>query len=282
MTEKSEKQDLTTRLERLDARYVYLFFAALLIIPIVVPFGLPILVTSPTRDFYDYVEKNVGKGDRVLIWGTMTTGWWPTEYRPSIVAVSQHLFNRGAKLYYISDGAEDPLLVDTVFGMIDKGPAKYGVDYVSLGYYAGGEVALSAFAKDVYSLVKTDYYGTPVDQLPMMKEVKTAKDFKFVMHVTGSPAEWLLRQYKTPYGIDCGWVGSSGMVGIYMPYYASRQVVGFVCGLRGGAEYETLMKRPGIGLASTDAMSAGHLYFALIMIFANIVYYIGRKERKKQ
>ncbi len=269
-------------MQKLDPRYIYLGFALLLILPIVIPFGLPIQVTSYTRDLYNYVEKNIGKGDKVLLWGTMSTGWWPTEYRPGIVAFTQHLFNKGAKLYFISDGNEDPLLVDTVFSLVDKGQAKYGVDYVNLGYYAGGEVAMSSFAKDVQSLVKTDYYGTSVDRLPMMKEVKTAKDFKLVMHVTGQPAEWLLRQYKTAYGIDCGWVGSSGMVAIFLPYYASGQVVGFLAGLRGGAEYETLTRRPGIGLASTDAMSIGHLYFAFIIVLANVIYLAQKKVRKQQ
>lgn len=280
MSKNNEKWLL--RLVNLDLRYVYLVLAILLVAPILRPIGLPILVTDPTRDFYDYVNSNIQENDKILIWGGMSVGFWPTEYKPGVIAAIQHFFDIGAKIYWISGTTEDPVICDQyVFPVIRKGNAVYGVNYVNLGYYAGGEMAMSAFAKDISSLVKQDYYGKPVDQLPMMREVSDANDFEFVIHLTGSPPEWLLRQYKSAYGKDCGFISISGMMGIYLPYYASGQMVGFVNGLRGGAEYETLTKQPGIGLASTDTMSVGHIYFSVLLVLSNVIYFIERRNNKQ-
>lgn len=280
MTHKQqERKDIWKTLAQLDPRYLYVTLAIILIIPIVRPFGLPIQVTSPTRDFYN-IMKNTEKGDKVLIWGMMTLGWWPTEYKPGLIAVTEQLLEKGVKLYFISDGNEDPIIVDMMLEMIDKGTAKYGEDYVNLGFYAGGEVALSAFADDVHGLVKKDHYGTSVDQLPMMMEVKDATDFELLIAVTGAPVEMYLRQYRVPYGIPVGVIGSGGMAAILAPFYASGQAFGYVAGLRGGAEYETLVNKPGIGLASTDVISTGHLFFAAIMILTNVVYYVQRRKEQ--
>ncbi len=283
LTKKSEdRRGLSAWFEKLDMRYIYLAFIVLLVIPIVRPLGLPVLISPSTSNLYDFVENKIGKGDRVLLWGDMTFAWWPTDFKPGVIAMSQHFFNKGAKLYFISIGPEDPMIVDMMLKTIDKGAARYGADYVVLGYYSGGEVALSSFAKDVRGLVKTDYYGTGIDQLPMMKEVNDAKDFKCVIALSSRPVEWFLRQYKSAYGIPVGWATTSGLVGTIIPYFASGQVTGYIAGLRGGAEYETLMKKRGIGLASTDAVSIGNLYFAAIMILACVVHFAQRKERKKE
>lgn len=278
----NNKENWLLRLVNLDQRYYYLALIILLVTPIIRPIGLPILVTAPTKDFYQYVNNNIQENDKILIWGGMSVGFWPTEYKPGVIAAVQHFFDIGAKIYWISDATEDPVICDQyVFPTIRKGSAVYGVNYVNLGYYSGGEMAMSAFAKDISSLVTQDYYRTPVNQLPMMREVSDANDFDFVIHITGSPPEWLLRQYNSAYGKDCGFISISGMMGIYLPYYASGQLVGFINGLRGGAEYETLTGNPGIGLASTDTVSTGHIFFSFLIVFTNVLYLIKRRLNKQ-
>jgi len=250
--------------------------------PIIRPIGLPILVSDPTRDFYNYVNNNIQENDKILIWGGMSVGFWPTEYKPGVIAAVQHFFDKGAKIYWISGTTEDPVIYDQyVIPEIEKGSADYGINYVNLGYYSGGEMAMSAFAKDISSVVEQDYYGTPIDQLPMMGEVSDANDFEFIIHITGSPPEWLLRQYNSAYGKDCGFISISGMMGIYLPYYASEQMIGFINGLRGGAEYETLTGNPGIGLASTDTVSTGHIFFSVLILLTNVLYFIDRRINKQ-
>jgi hypothetical protein len=48
-----------------------------------------------------------------------------------------------------------------------------------------------------------------------------------------------------------------------MPYISSGQVVGRILGMKGAAEYETIMKKPGTATAGMDGQSFAH---ALIIL----------------
>jgi hypothetical protein len=55
-------------------------------------------------------------------------------------------------------------------------------------------------------------------------------------------------------------------------------------GLRGAAEYETMMESPGIGVASMDAQSIAHLLIIFFIVIANISYFAtrGRTQPAKE
>lgn len=44
-------------------------------------------------------------------------------------------------------------------------------------------------------------------------------------------------------------------------------------GLRGAAEYETIMESPGMGVASMDAQSIAHLLIIVFIVIANLSYF---------
>lgn len=278
MTVSEEKRSFWVRISKLDMRWVYLVLFLLMIVPIVKPFGLPVVVTPYSRGMYNYIEQNIKSGDRVFMGGDITVGFWPTEFEPGFIALVDQLFGKGAKIYFFSIGPDEPIVISQAFNSGLIVPAKYGTDYVFLGYYPGGEVALAAFAKDVRSIVKTDYYGTSIDQIPMMKDINNIKDFKFVIGLATSGNEWYVRQFQSPYGVPLGELTLSGGIPNVIPFYLTKQVVGFVAGLKAGAEYELLTGRSGVGLRSTDAISVGNLYFGFIMVLANIVFFMTRRR----
>ena len=216
-------------------------------------------------------------GSLVLNWNSMSWGFWPTEYRPGAVAVVQHMIDRGLKIVFISWGPDGPLISELMFEeLLDLKDYTCGEDYVQLGFYAGQETALASFASNVRSLVKVDYYGTPIDQLPIMNDVNDATAFDFVIDYSGTPAERILRQYHTPYDIPVGFVYISGMFPDAIPYYSSGQMVGFVNGLRGGAEYELLINKPRWGAASLDSLSTSHIFYAFLVVMVNVLYIYNR------
>jgi len=51
-------------------------------------------------------------------------------------------------------------------------------------------------------------------------------------------------------------------------------------GLRGAAEYESMMGSPGIGLASMDAQSIAHLLIVFFIVIANISY-LGTQNKTR-
>jgi hypothetical protein len=64
-----------------------------------------------------------------------------------------------------------------------------------------------------------------------------------------------------------------------MPFYTSGQIDGLTQGLRGAAEYELLVNKPGSAVAKMDAQSLGHLAIILFVIIGNIAYFTWPQTR---
>jgi hypothetical protein len=63
-----------------------------------------------------------------------------------------------------------------------------------------------------------------------------------------------------------------------MNYYEAGQLVGFVAGTRGAAEYEALTNNPGIASANTAAVSFGMMWFALMIVLSNLFNYMAKRR----
>ena len=160
---------------------------------------------------------------------------------------------------------------------------QYGVDYVNLGYRAGGENGISAFANDIPKTFPKCFRGQNVATLPMMQGIKTAKDFDLIITVSsGTPgtAEWI-RQVRDPMGVPLASMVVAVNVPTITPYIQSKQVIGLVAGLRGAAEYEKLMQAPGLGAAGMDAQSFSHLLILTLVILGNVGYLMTDRQKKR-
>jgi hypothetical protein len=69
--------------------------------------------------------------------------------------------------------------------------------------------------------------------------------------------------------------------GLY-PLLRSGQLNGLIGGLRGAAEYETLIGQKGKAIAGMDAQSATHLAIIVLVIMCNLFYFSTRKQAKQQ
>ncbi|MBS7635468.1 hypothetical protein KEJ34_08335 [Candidatus Bathyarchaeota archaeon] len=265
------KNKPSEKMAKLDARIIYLAMFIALLIPILRPLGLPLPISDMTRKAYEYVD-SLPSGSKVLLALHVSVGLWP-EVEPGTIAILSHLFSKSIKVVIISWGADEPVLVESTLTKVDKMGKQYGVDWVNLGYYAGMETAMAAFAKDVHGLVKRDFYGTPIENLPIMKDIKSAKDFNLVIYDTASDIAPMIRQFVAAYGIPMVAFCTIGWVPSFMPYLTAGQIVGMVPGIRGGAEYELLIKRPGSGATTTDALSLGFILLIVLSILGNVIWY---------
>lgn len=75
MTEKQNFWD-TLRERQLDRRLIYIVMFILLLIPTVSPLGLPMPISSMTRNSYEAIEA-VPSGSTVLIAVQTSVGLWP-------------------------------------------------------------------------------------------------------------------------------------------------------------------------------------------------------------
>lgn len=205
------------------------------------------------------------------------------EVEPGTIVMLKHLLRKPVKFVIVCWAADEPKLMEGALAKVaDFATAnnkKYGVDYVNLGFIPGMETAMAAFAKDVQANAPADMYGTPIAQLPAMSGMKSAKDFGLVLYITGSDAAAMIRQYVSAYGSKLITFATIGWVPSFTPYLYSGQLVGIVPGVTGGAEYELLMRSPGSGLATTDALSLGFLFLVVLAILGNIVWQVSKKQR---
>ena len=274
---RAERKSLIDKVLDIDARVIFLLLLIVLVVPIARPIGFPIAVSPYTRDLYDYME-GLEPGSLVLFWNGMGWGWWPSEYRPATVSCVQRMIDKGIKFISVSGTADDPLIWDHLLkNLLNLKDYEYGEDYLLLGYYPGGEAAKANFASDIRAMVTVDYLeNKPIDEFPIMTGVNDATAFDLVIEISSTPAEILLRQFYTAYGVPCGLIGSAGMFSDFLPFYSARQIVGFTCGLRGGAEFEFLTNKPRWGIAALDALSTSHILMVILLCLSNVFYFVKK------
>jgi len=273
------KPDIWTRIQRIDVRAIYAIAGLVICAFVLQPVVLPLPVSTGTRMMYDFIEK-LPAGSAVVMSQEHTVGFWP-ECGPGAVAVWTHAFKRPLKLIFVAFIADGALMTHTALTtLVDKGDKKYGEDYVQIGFVAGEEASVAAFAKD-FIMPRSDYFGTPLETLPLLQKAKSAKDIALWV-VTGSIGNyWVLRQVNAAYNVPQATVTMAGLEPTFLPYLASGQFVGMVNSVRGGAEYENLLKIPGgFGNQMMGAVTAGTGAVFFLVIFGNMVYWIQRRKRE--
>lgn len=261
--------------------YVLLIIA--LIYPLTSPLGIPVSVSSRTVQVYNYVN-NLKPGCHVYIeiyYEVAARG----EAEPNVVALTKQLFDKGCKIVYGSLISSGPIVFSLMRSMAPDlfEAKKYGVDYVYLGYISGQEAATASLAKSIKGTVSVDNYGNPVSSLPLLSEVDKATDFDLVI-VASSGTDtfnWYVRQWFTPYNVPLLFVSLSVIAPSIEPFVNAKQAVGMLVGQRAGAEYELLVGRKGLGLASMDAQSLTHALILVFIVAGNITYWGKRLSSKK-
>jgi hypothetical protein len=275
------KEGIWSRLQTIDQRILYVLIVVVIILPLLSPISLPITVTSSTRNAYDRLDELSGPGSVVVIAYEFIAGNWP-EMGPIAVAMTQHLFRKpDIRIIMLAMGRDEgPILVEYTMKYVDTMGKVYGVDYVNLGFFAGAESAMASFASDIPGLVKTDYYGTPIEQIPVMSGLNDLNDVDLFLCLWSGTPGWgeYLRQWQTPYEIAVigGTIGINGPGA--QPYVSSGQLKGLVVGLRGGGEYEKLIDKPGEATSGLDAVSTTHLLIVAFIILGNVGYFAGGRR----
>lgn len=271
--------DFLMKLGNTDRRILYIILALAVLMPLISPMGLPFRVSPWTEKFYGAVEK-LQAGDIMLMSIDYSIGGAP-DVHPQAEAIFKHAMRKNLKVVFVAFVTEGVEFGNQMIIAAEATGKKYGQDFVNLGFAPGVEVAISAFGQDIYKPFPKDVRGNVAQDLPIMKGLKTAADFKLITeYATGipGPAEWIRQvqtRYKTP--LACGVVTMMGPQ--TEAYYQSGQLVALLSGLRSAAEYEVAMKAPGSATAAMDAQSMGHIALVLFVVLGNIAYF-GEKSKK--
>ncbi len=269
------------KLEKLDRRWVFLAMAIAVAAPLFFKLGLAPKTTPPIKAFYDYIEK-LPPGSRVLCSFDYDPGS-KAELNPMCVAILRHLMERGHRPVIMTLWATAPALIERNMNQVcrDEFGKQYGVDYVYLGLKEGREAVMVAMGKSIRATFPNDFYGTPVEQIPLLNGVENYASFALLVNVSaGYPGTKEYVQYVTSRFAIPMLSGSSAVsVPEYSAYFQSGQLKGLLTGITGAAEYETLINKPGLALTSMDGQTMGHFVIIFFILFGNLLFFINRRGK---
>ena len=292
-----------TILGNLDRRIIFLLIGLAVLIPLIKPnwVALPIKIDQNTEIVYQSIS-NLKKNDKVLLSFAYGASTKP-EVHPMAIALLNHLFSKGVKVYIVSLWPEGPIMAQQAMATVKNSGLfniNDGTDYIMFDYKVGNFVVIKGIADNFRELYKQDYNGNAIEELEIMDSIYSVEDFDFVFDFSaGVPGntEWV--QYAcAPKNVPLSSGCTSIMVTDAIPYVESGQLKGILAGMPGAAEYEKLVYeymieeqqnnnkyinknieiQKGKAFSRMSAQSVAHLLMVIFIIIGNIAYYYTKKE----
>ena len=269
------------RVSRLDRRVIFLAVALAVILPMFFPLRLPVEVTAPVRQLYDVIE---GLPERSVV--LISIDYDPSgspELQPATLSIMRQCFRRDLRVVVLGLWAPGvPLGMRALEEVAVQEFAKeYGVDFVNFGYRPGGAVFLVNLGRDVHDVCRQDVYGTAVEEIPMMDDIRAANDIGLVismsMGVPGSD-QWIW-YYHARYRGNLATAQTAIGAPRYYQYLQTGQLVGLIGGMKGSAEYERLVERHGLATVGMDSQSTAHLLIIAFVILGNIIFWMEKRRK---
>jgi len=294
-------ENIFIKLGQLDRRFIFFLIGLSVLIPLLNPglINIPIKTTSNSEIVFKELD-NLNEGDKVLVSFAYGASTKP-EIHPMSVAVLQHLFSKGVKVYTVPLWPEGLMMAKYAIEEVVESNLfniKEHTNYISLPYKAGGEIIIRGIATDIRSIFRQDVNNILIEDIPMMNGINKISDFDFVFDLSaGVPgnAEWVqfaCDENNVPLSSGC----TSIMVTDAIPYVESGQIRGILAGMPGAAEYEQMVFKylnemgdskflnkealiiPGKATSRMSAQSIAHLLMVVFIIFGNISYYMIRRR----
>lgn len=202
------------------------------------------------------------------------------EVRPLSVALIRHLFSRDIRVIGLALFAEGTAIGNQILTSTAKEFGKeYGREWVFLGFRPQYQSAILGLGDSIRQVFPRDYYRHPTSELPLLTEVPNYSKIALVVSVAdGDLANYWVEYAHSRFNVPVAGMVTAVMMTSYLPYLASGQLSGLVNGLKGAAEYERLLNRPGAAVRGMDAQSLAHLIIFGLIIVGNAAYWWGKRK----
>ena len=281
-----EEKSFWEKLLSIDRRIIFLFIAVAVAVPLFFKVSMRIPVTPIVRGVYDAIEE-LPAGSKVLVSFDYDPGSMP-ELQPMAEAFFRHSFRKDLKLIIMGLWPQGPLQANMALEEVFKDEdiraknLQYGIDYVNLGFTAGNEVVIDRMGHSFEESYPKDGQGTPLSELPLMKGVKNYDNVDLIYSLSaGYPGtqEWV------QYAVDVFHVklaaGNTAVQAPSMyPYVQTGQLAGVLGGMKGGAEYETVLGIPGTAVGYMFSQAVAHAVICLFIIIGNLAFFSLRKRKR--
>ncbi len=282
------------RIMSLDRRWVFLLLAIVCVITYAIPFQIKIIVTGEVRSVYNFVD-TLKEGDIIFV----AIDYDPNslaEMHPMTYSIVEHAFRKKLKVIFTSLSQNGPGMADqairdigdsvridkTYNGVAYEGrEIVNGVDYVFLGYKPYPALVIVGMGQNFRLPFPTDYYGTPLDEHPLMQGVQNYDQVKCVIDISGTSGVdmWITYgQGRYNFPLALGLTGV--MAADYYPYLNSGQVFGILGGLLGAAQYEKMADNPGRAMDGMRVQLYAHIVIILFIVLGNVGFLVSRRKKR--
>jgi hypothetical protein len=284
--------NLLNRFLTLDRRWVFLFMALAILLPLIFHVSIPFSQDKDVVAIYDKINE-LPEGSPVLVSCDYDPGSKP-ELQPFNEALLYYLMHRRLIPVVMCLWPGAPPLVQSAFQVALKQVEEHDgrrpvehVDYVNLGYKEGKQFVMLAIGTSIREAFPVDYTHTSIDSIPAMKGVESLSSFPLFVNISaGSPGtkEWV-QTVQNRYNITMASSCTAVMAPDNIPYVQSKQLIGLAGGMKGSADFEQLVykgtkwSKTGMATIGMSAQSFGHLVIIIFIILGNIAFFLTRRER---
>ena len=270
------------RFLHIDRRIIFVLIFIGVALPLIWTLGFNLEVTENVESVYNLMEE-LEPGTRILIsfdYGPSTK----PEIQPMAIALMEQAFTNRIRIIAIALWPMGVQMCNEAFEKVsaEYPNIEYGIDFINLGYKAGGMVTINHMAKDFRSTFPSDAGGNFIDEFPIMKGINNFDKLGCVISLSaGDPGlkQWVMIAHDT-FGKPVGGGTTAVQAPTMLPYVnEQQQLVGLLGGLKGAAEYELLINKPGFATKGMDAQSVAHLIIILFILIGNIGYFATRKQK---
>ncbi|MBN1296081.1 hypothetical protein JXA80_04825 [bacterium] len=284
-TPESTHLPLADRLLTIDRRFIYLFVMLAAVIPFMFKVELDVEVTPEVMSVYSFIDK-LKPGTPILL----AADYDPqtqAENGPQAEALLRHMFKNNLRVIIMTLSQDGAAMAEMLSTSISAEYNKIrGEDYVYLGYKPYFGIIILSIGQNFRISYPADFYDTPLDEIPMMKNIHNYSDLACVIQIGGGNVThaWLTNaheRYKVPLAIAVTAVSGP-------QYYAtlqSGQIFGLIGGLKGAAEYETLLRdeyrRLGIIARAIQGMNVQnfvHILIILLTLVGNAAFFVKKRQ----
>jgi hypothetical protein len=268
------------KLAGIDRRIIYLTVFLATAIPILTKKTMKIEPLPEVKKAYEYIE-SLPESSIVMVSIDYDAASMP-ELQPMLETFLHHAFRKNLKVIMLGHWALGlPLGQQALEDIAKKYNKIYGIDYVFLGYRPGVAAVIINMGKDIKNVFSSDYKYTPIDSLPIMRSVKNYKDIKLLFGLeAGAVGDAWIQYGYARYNLPIILGTTAVMTPDYYPYIQANQVISVIGGLRGAADYETLVGIPGQASIGMLAQSVIHLVIIAFIIIGNIGFLVLRRAKK--
>jgi hypothetical protein len=254
---------------------------AVLCIIFLFPPGLPLPISESVRGAYEDIEA-LPAGSAIFLFGPTTPGHYP-ETGYMFEAVFRQAMMKDLKVYIMSSGADStPMyfyaMENVASDLVGK---EYGVDWVYMGFTQAIEAEVTIVAEQgIRAWKNKDFFDNPADSLPILQDIDKINDFAQIWVYTSSAqtTESFVRQIGTRYTAGTMYCGSEGVLAASSKAFSPDPFKYVLVSQRSTAELEFLIGRPGVTIASMDAMSILLLSFILSAVLGNVIGRVVKSE----